>query len=207
MAPLALPHCLDWPFWHYQFASSWYLHRPESQQLSLIKVFYRQSDSGTLGTDNKKFRFKEFSSLLKGTFSWGHALISLCLLALNGREPLTIASMDFCNLVLGTLTSYKSPYYFNSIILISLQRLQLEESLRSAHCTSLALGKPLELLLLKASSDLSGLWEVHPHPHPHLFLWSFISSFLWSFLPAFVQNECSLNQARLEGLCMDDFAF
>ena len=37
MAPLALPHCLGLPYWHYQLVLSWYLHRPESHQFSLHK--------------------------------------------------------------------------------------------------------------------------------------------------------------------------
>ena len=38
MAPLALPHCFGLPYWHYQLVLSWYLHQPESHQLSLQKV-------------------------------------------------------------------------------------------------------------------------------------------------------------------------
>ena len=34
----ALPHCLGLPFLHYQLVLSWYLHQPESHQLSLHKV-------------------------------------------------------------------------------------------------------------------------------------------------------------------------
>ena len=40
MAPLeslALPHCLGLPYWHYLLVLSWYLHQPESHQLSLQK--------------------------------------------------------------------------------------------------------------------------------------------------------------------------
>ena len=29
-----LPHCLELPFWHYHLVLSWYLHQPESHQLS-----------------------------------------------------------------------------------------------------------------------------------------------------------------------------
>ena len=31
-------HCLGLPCWHYQFVLSWYLHQPESHQLSLQNV-------------------------------------------------------------------------------------------------------------------------------------------------------------------------
>ena len=34
----ALPHCMELPYWHYQLVLSWYLHQPESHQLSLNKV-------------------------------------------------------------------------------------------------------------------------------------------------------------------------
>ena len=34
---LALLHCLQLPFWHYQLVLSWYPHQPESHQLSLHK--------------------------------------------------------------------------------------------------------------------------------------------------------------------------
>ena len=34
----ALPHCLELSCWHYQLVFSWYLHQPESHQLSLNKV-------------------------------------------------------------------------------------------------------------------------------------------------------------------------
>ena len=34
---LALPHCVGMPYWHYQLVLGWYLHQPESHQLSLQK--------------------------------------------------------------------------------------------------------------------------------------------------------------------------
>ena len=34
---LELPHCLELLSWHYQPVLSWYLHQPESHQLSLTK--------------------------------------------------------------------------------------------------------------------------------------------------------------------------
>ena len=34
---LALPHCLELPYWHHQLVLTWYLHQPESHQLSLTK--------------------------------------------------------------------------------------------------------------------------------------------------------------------------
>ena len=33
-----MSHCLGLPYWHYQLVSSWYLHQPESHQLSLQNV-------------------------------------------------------------------------------------------------------------------------------------------------------------------------
>ena len=40
MAPLELaaqlPHCLVWPYWHYQLVLSWYLHQPELHQLTIM---------------------------------------------------------------------------------------------------------------------------------------------------------------------------
>ena len=38
-----LPHCLGLPYWH-QLVLSWYLHQPESCQLSLKNVLYLQMD-------------------------------------------------------------------------------------------------------------------------------------------------------------------
>ena len=42
---LALPHCLGRLYWHYQLVLSWYLHQPESHQLSLAVK------SGKVGTN------------------------------------------------------------------------------------------------------------------------------------------------------------
>ena len=55
-----LPHCLGLPYWHYQFVLSWYLHQPESHQLSLKKVLLtsgpKDRTPGLPGSDkNKKF--------------------------------------------------------------------------------------------------------------------------------------------------------
>ena len=42
---LALPHCLGLPYWHHQLILSWYLHQPESHQLSLNKwLSFREQD-------------------------------------------------------------------------------------------------------------------------------------------------------------------
>ena len=38
---LPLPHCLELPSWHHQSVLSWYLHQPESHQLSLTKRYGR----------------------------------------------------------------------------------------------------------------------------------------------------------------------
>merc|ERR1719458_2201228 len=51
MAPLALPHCLGLPYWHYQLVLSWYLHQPESHQLSLHKVSESVKDNRTHRSD------------------------------------------------------------------------------------------------------------------------------------------------------------
>ena len=48
VAPLALTHCLGLPYCHYQQVLSWYLHQPESHQLSLQKVL-SVSEFETLG--------------------------------------------------------------------------------------------------------------------------------------------------------------
>ena len=42
---LVLPNCLGMSYWHYQLVLGWYLHQPESHQLSLKSV----SDSVTSG--------------------------------------------------------------------------------------------------------------------------------------------------------------
>ena len=56
MTPLALPHCLGLFYWLYQLVLSWYLHQPESHQLSFKKVSQwvtenrtHRSDQGDLG--------------------------------------------------------------------------------------------------------------------------------------------------------------
>ena len=59
MAPLAFPYCLGLPYWHYKLVLSWYLHQPESHQLSLQKVCDGQTPGpidqtpGIPGSDNK----------------------------------------------------------------------------------------------------------------------------------------------------------
>ena len=45
---LALSYCLGLPYWHYQLVLSWYLHQPESHQLSLQKVLL-VSDNWSIG--------------------------------------------------------------------------------------------------------------------------------------------------------------
>ena len=50
IASLALLHCLELPYWHYQLLLSWYLHQPESHQLSFNKV----SDGVTDGHPDPK---------------------------------------------------------------------------------------------------------------------------------------------------------
>ena len=44
VASLALSHCLGLPYWHYQLVLSWYLHQPESHQLSLQNICFREPD-------------------------------------------------------------------------------------------------------------------------------------------------------------------
>ena len=51
MAPLALPHCLGMPYWHHQLVLSWYLHQPESHQLSLKKVLLVLRETWTHRSD------------------------------------------------------------------------------------------------------------------------------------------------------------
>ena len=51
----ALPDCVGMPYWHYQLVLSWYLHQPESHQLSWTKPLLlretrtHRSDQGHLG--------------------------------------------------------------------------------------------------------------------------------------------------------------
>ena len=47
----ALPHCLELPYWHYQLVLTWYLHQPESHQLSLLKVSQLVTDIRTQRSD------------------------------------------------------------------------------------------------------------------------------------------------------------
>ena len=48
---LALPHCPGLSYWHYQLVLSWYLHQPESHQLSLQKVLDLVLDNRTHRSD------------------------------------------------------------------------------------------------------------------------------------------------------------
>ena len=47
----ALPDCLGLPYWHYQLVLSWYLHQPESHQLSLQNLSDVCSDNRTHRSD------------------------------------------------------------------------------------------------------------------------------------------------------------
>ena len=47
----ALPDCLGLPYWHYQLVLTWYLHQPESHQLSFKNVSYVLTDNRTLRSD------------------------------------------------------------------------------------------------------------------------------------------------------------
>ena len=47
----AVSHCLELPYWHYQLVLSWYLHQPESHQLSLQKVLDGLTDIWTQRSD------------------------------------------------------------------------------------------------------------------------------------------------------------
>ena len=57
----ALPHCLELPYWHYQLVLTWYLHQPESHQLSLNKVSHLLTDRLTYF---QTWWFKESAALL-----------------------------------------------------------------------------------------------------------------------------------------------
>ena len=51
--PLAMPHCLGMPYWHFQLVLSWYLHYSESHQSSLHKCLpltHSHRDTRTPGT-------------------------------------------------------------------------------------------------------------------------------------------------------------
>ena len=61
---LALPHCVGMPYWHYHLVLSWYLHQPESHQLSrqkiclfVIETRIHRSDQGHLGPIKTGFGF------------------------------------------------------------------------------------------------------------------------------------------------------
>ena len=47
----ALPDCLGLPYWHYQLVLTWYLHQPESHQLSLQNLSESVSDNRTHRSD------------------------------------------------------------------------------------------------------------------------------------------------------------
>ena len=53
----ALQHCLELTYWHYQLVLTWYLHQPESHQLSFKNVSYLHTSGpidrtpGTPGSD------------------------------------------------------------------------------------------------------------------------------------------------------------
>ena len=47
----ALPDCIWLPYWHYQLVLTWYLHQPESHQLSLQKVSEWVRNNRTHGSD------------------------------------------------------------------------------------------------------------------------------------------------------------
>ena len=57
-----MPHCLGLPYWHYQLVLTWYLHQPESHQLSFNKVPHSITTGpidrtpGTPGSDKKKLK-------------------------------------------------------------------------------------------------------------------------------------------------------
>ena len=70
VAPLALPHCLGLPYWHYQQVLSWYLYLLESHQLSLNKVFQSQNQVylGPIFTDQNVLPCLRFEWCVK---LWG----------------------------------------------------------------------------------------------------------------------------------------
>ena len=47
-------HCLGLPYCHYQLVLTWYLHQPESHQLSLHKVLYLVTDIWTQRSDPRR---------------------------------------------------------------------------------------------------------------------------------------------------------
>ena len=74
----ALPHCLGLSYWHYQLVLAWYLHQPETHQLSFTNL----SDSlttgpidrtpGTPGSDNEREIYLKYldADKLKGKSIW-----------------------------------------------------------------------------------------------------------------------------------------
>ena len=69
---LVLPNCLGMSYWHYRLVLGWYLHQPESHQLSLQKVSQlvrdkrtHRSDQGHLGPIKTRITTKHVSQLFE----------------------------------------------------------------------------------------------------------------------------------------------
>ena len=115
VVPLVLPHCFWLPFWHHQLVLSWYLHQPESHQLSLQKVLESLSQwetsgpidrtPGTPGSDKKRASVKHYPQtttlstasynfwsqenwMFDANFSWvGQTFQSVSLCVRGGKLP------------------------------------------------------------------------------------------------------------------------
>ena len=64
----ALPDCLGLPYWHYQLVLTWYLHQPESHQLSLQNVLEWETTGPidrTPGTPGSDKDMKELLNITK----------------------------------------------------------------------------------------------------------------------------------------------
>ena len=84
MAPLALiilalPHCIGLSYWLYQLVLSWYLHEPESTQLSFSKV----SDIRTDGHPDPKIGPQVYLGSDKNEFGVQHEEMSLWWICLS----------------------------------------------------------------------------------------------------------------------------
>ena len=70
VASFALPHCFGLSYWHYHLVLTWYLHQPESHQLSFTNISQRRtdtrthrSDQGHLGPIKRRCTFSKGKSL------------------------------------------------------------------------------------------------------------------------------------------------
>ena len=81
---LALPHCFGMSYWHHQLVLGWYLHQPESHQLSLQNMCQsvrdnktHRSDQGHLGPIKISICFLPADQKLSPPFLFGTNCLNL----------------------------------------------------------------------------------------------------------------------------------